>query len=65
MESENSEPVEKRYDFMRDFEELQRLRASGATAQKESLFSKSEWLEILGFQVVPVLVFAVLMFVIA
>lgn len=65
MESENSQPVEKRYDFMRDFEELQRLRASGATAQKEPLFSKSEWLQILGFQVVPVLVFAFLMFVIA
>ena len=65
MESENSQPVEKRYDFMRDFEELQRLRASGAAAQKESLFSKSEWLQILGFQVVPVLVFAFLMFVIA
>jgi|LakMenE18May11ns_1017337.scaffolds.fasta_scaffold03695_2 hypothetical protein len=65
MESENSQPVEKRYDFMRDFEELQRLRASGATAKKESLFSKSEWLQILGFQVVPVLVFAFLMFVIA
>ena len=65
MESENSQPVEKRYDFMRDYEELQRLRLSGAVAKKEPLFSKSEWLEILGFQVVPVLVFAFLMFVIA
>jgi hypothetical protein len=65
MESENSQPVEKRYDFMRDFEELQRLRASGAAAKKESLFSKREWMEILGFQVIPVLVFALLMFVIA
>lgn len=64
MESENSQPAEKRYDFMRDYEELQRLRVSGA-AEKESLFSKRQWLEILGFQVVPVLVFAFLMFVIA
>lgn len=65
MESENSQPAEKRYDFMRDFEELQRLRMSGGAARKERLFSKREWLEILGFQVVPVLVFAFLMFVIA
>jgi hypothetical protein len=65
MESENGQPLEKRYDFMRDFEELQRLRLSGATVKKESLFSKSEWLQIIGFQVVPVLVFAFLMFVIA
>ena len=65
MESENSQPAEKRYDFMRDFDELQRLRMSGSSVQKEPLFSKRQWLEILGFQVVPVLVFAFLMFVIA
>ena len=65
MQSENSEPVEKRFDFMRDYEELQRLRMSGSSVRKEPLFSKRQWLEILGFQVVPDLVFAFLMFVIA
>lgn len=65
MESENSQPVEKRYDFMRDYEALQRLHMSGGAVRKEILFSKREWLEILGFQVVPVLVFAFIMFVVA
>lgn len=53
----------KRYDFMRDYNEIQRLKMSGAVVKKESLFSKREWLEILGFQVAPVVIFALVMFV--
>jgi hypothetical protein len=43
MQTETNSDTEKRYDFMRDYEELKRRQLYGQSVQREPLLSKGEW----------------------
>lgn len=43
MQTETNSNTEKRYDFMRDYEELKRRQLYGQPVQREPLLSKGEW----------------------
>jgi hypothetical protein len=43
MQTESDSNTEKRYDFMRDYEELKRRQLYGQPVKREPLLSKGEW----------------------